>query len=72
MSPPPWYGGMASSSAVLPYRTPMPVGPYTLWPENDVEVAIERLHVHLHVRHGLRAIDQHRDVLSDAPVRSCA
>jgi hypothetical protein len=34
MSPPPRKGGIASSSAALAYSTPMPVGPYSLWPVN--------------------------------------
>ena len=38
----------------------MPVGPYSLWPGERVEVAVERLHVDRHVRRGLRAVDQHR------------
>ena len=38
----------------------MPVGPNILWPENDVEVAVERLHVDGQVRHRLRAVHQHR------------
>ncbi len=32
MSPPPMNGGIASSSAMRPHSTPMPVGPYSLWP----------------------------------------
>ena len=36
----------------------MPVGPNTLWPENDIPIAIELLHVDAHVRDRLRAVDQ--------------
>ena len=32
MCPPVMNGGIASSSSALPCRTPMPVGPYALWP----------------------------------------
>ena len=38
----------------------MPVGPHSLWPEKRIKVAIEILHVDLHVRCRLRAVDQHR------------
>jgi hypothetical protein len=34
MSPPPRKGGIASRIDSRPYNTPMPVGPYTLWPVN--------------------------------------
>ncbi len=33
MLPPPCQGGESSSTSGLPYTTPMPVGPNTLWPE---------------------------------------
>ena len=36
-------------------------GPEQLVPGEGVEIAVERLHVDRHVRHGLRAVDQHRD-----------
>ena len=45
----------------------MPVGPNILWPGERVEVAVERLHVDRHVRHRLRAVDQHRDAAARAP-----
>ena len=45
----------------------MPVGPYSLWPESDVEVAVERLHVDRHVVRRLRAVDQHRRRRARAP-----
>ena len=32
MSPPPRKGGIASSSSRRAHSTPMPVGPYSLWP----------------------------------------
>ena len=34
MSPPPCQGGMASRCSRLPQSTPIPVGPYILWPLN--------------------------------------
>ncbi len=34
ISPPPWYGAIASSSSFRAHRTPMPVGPHILWPLN--------------------------------------
>ena len=42
-------------------------GPEQLVPGEGVEIAVERLHVDLHVRHGLRAVHQHRNVPRGAP-----
>ena len=38
--------------------------PVNLVAGEGVEIAVERLHVHLHVRHGLRAIHQHGNVVA--------
>ena len=45
MLPPPCHGGMSSSSAFLPYTTPIAAGAEQLVAGQDVEVRIERLHV---------------------------
>ena len=37
----------------------MPVGAKSLWPEKNMEVAVVGLDIGLHVRHGLRAINDH-------------
>ena len=63
MSPPPCHGGIDSSSDSRPYSTPMPVGPSILCAGEAVEIAIERLHVDDAVRHGLRAVEQHRNAV---------
>ena len=43
----------------MPHSTPMPVGAEQLVPGEDEEVGAELLHVDLHVRDRLRAVDQH-------------
>ena len=58
MSPPPWYGGMAFSSSALAVEHPDARRPDQFVPGERVEIGVQRLHVHLHVRRGLRPIDQ--------------
>ena len=60
MSPPPWNGGIASSSARLAVEHADAGRAVELVPGGDVEVAAERLHVDRHVRRRLRAVDQDR------------
>ena len=55
---------MASSSAGLAVEHADARRPVNLVAGKRVEVAIERLHVDFHVRHGLRAIDQNGHVVS--------
>ena len=43
--------------------------PVQLMAGEGVEVAVEILHIHLQMRHGLGPIDQHRHPLSGAPSR---
>ena len=59
MSPPPWYGGIASSSDGAPVEHADAGRAEHLVARKDVEVAVERLHVDGKVRHRLRAVDQH-------------
>ena len=60
MSPPIWYGGIASSIARLPTSTPMPIGPQHLVAAERVEVDVERVEVERQVRRGLRAVAHRR------------
>ena len=69
MSPPPWYGGIASSSSALPYSTPIAGRPVHFVAGEGVEIAIELLHIDRHVRDSLRAIDQHAGIAGGAPSR---
>ena len=39
----------------------MPVGPYTLWPVNDIEIAIQILHVDGQMHRALGTIEQDRN-----------
>ena len=45
MSPPIWYGGIASRIARRPTSTPMPIGPHILCAAERVEVDAERVEV---------------------------
>src|SRR4030095_12283421 len=59
MSPPPWYGGIASRAVGRPDQAAAPGRPLTLWPGKRVEVAADGTDVHRHMRDGLGAIDEH-------------
>ena len=50
---------MLSRTSDLPYTTPIPVGAKHLMSGEYVEVAVQGLHIHAHVRDSLRAIHQH-------------
>ena len=59
MSPPPCHGGIASQQLGLAVEHADPGRTIELVAGEDVEVAIERLHVDRLVRHRLAAVDQH-------------
>ena len=60
MSPPPCHGGIASSSASRAVEHADAGGAVELVGGEGVEVRVQRPHVDLRVRHGLRAIHQHQ------------
>ena len=64
MSPPPCHGGIASSSALPPVQHADAGRPEHLVRGEAIEVAAELAHVDDAVRHGLRAIEQHRHAVA--------
>ena len=60
ISPPAMNGGIASSSSRRAHSAPEPVGPERLVAAEDVEVAVQGLHVDRQVGHRLRAVDEHQ------------
>jgi hypothetical protein len=56
IEPPPWNGGIASSSSGLAHSTPMPFGPVGLVAGEDVEIDAEGAQVDRTVRRALGAV----------------
>ena len=59
MLPPPCHGGIAREHVLLAEDDADAGRREDLVAGEDVEVAVERLHVDRHVRDGLRAVDEH-------------
>ena len=60
---------MASSSCVFAVEHADAGGAEDLVAGEGVEIGVERLHVHLHVRRGLGAVDQRQGAAPRAPSR---